>query len=90
MRDRTLHEWFQWGVWGGRMLRILLNPATFFVIAGQKYGTDDTFVTLRFHSGRADKRLNELDCLQRAVNGQIEEERRKLENLDATRPATPH
>lgn len=82
MRARTFREWFQWGRWLRWMAFKLLDPAAFFIIARQKYGENGAFVTIHFHAGRADKRLVELDCLQHAVNGQIEEERRKIKESD--------
>ena len=81
MRKRTFREWFQWGGWARYMFSRLLDPEVFFVIAWQKYGEDGARVTVRFHASRPDKRLNELHCLQVAVNGQIEEEKRKLKPL---------
>src|SRR3990167_7498797 len=69
MRERTLSEWWNWGRWAGHIVRILLNPRTFFIVAWQQYGTDQTLVTVHFHSGRTDKKLVELDCLQRAGHG---------------------
>ena len=78
MRGRTLREWFQWGRWARYVFSRLVDPEVFFLIAWQKYGDHGVNISVRYHAGRPDKRLNELACLQAAIQAQIEEERRKF------------
>ena len=78
MRGRTLREWFQWGRWARYVFGRLLDPDVFFILVWQKYGTNGASVMVHFHSGRPDKRLNELQCLETAALAQLAEEKRKL------------